>query len=186
MPMTRDQRIELLKLAREAKAKKKLERDAEKPAVKRGRKAKEVTIEEPMESVVEEPVVEEITVVEQPKVEAEPEPEADDFDLVIQPVEKKTRAKKVKEPVRSLELNNDVDVEDDVMVEEIVEIRKKPKKKIIKKIIYESDSDDDVEEVVVENKPKKAAAAKVKKVAKPVPLEAPKEPKVKSFSFFNC
>ena len=44
---------------------------------------------------------------------------------------------------------------------------------------------DEVEEVVVENKPKKAAA-KVKKVAKPVPLEAPKDPEVKGFNFFNC
>jgi len=177
--MTRDQRIELLKLAREAKAKKKLERDAEKPVVKRGRKKKEEVeiVEEPMEVVVE----------------PEPEPEADDFDIVIQPVvepKKKlaARSKKsaVKEPVRSLELNNDVDVEDDVMVEEIVEVRKKPKKKIVKKIIYESDSEDEVEEVVVQSKPKKSAV-KVKKVAKPVPLEAPKEVEVKpSFSFFNC
>ncbi len=92
---------------------------------------------------------------------------------------------KRQEPVRSLELNNDIDVEDDVMVEEIVEVRKKPKKKIVKKIIYESDSEDEVEEVVVQNKPKKAAA-KVKKVAKPVPLEAPKDPEVKGFNFFNC
>ena len=181
MTMTREQRLELLKLAREAKAKKKEERDAgggDKPVVKRSRKPKEVAIEEPMEAVVEEP--------EQMEVE----PEADDFDIVIQPAEKKklaARSKKsaVKEPVKTLELNNDIDVEDDVMVEEIVEIRKKPKKKIVKKIIYESDSADEVEEVVVQNKPKKAAA-KVKKVTKPVPLEAPKEPEVKGFNFFNC
>jgi hypothetical protein len=180
MPMTREQRIELLKLAREAKAKKKLERDAgggDKPVAKRSTKKKK-DVEEPMEAVVEEP--------EQMEVE----PEADDFDIVIQPAEKKklaARSKKsaVKEPVKTLELNNDIDVEDDVMVEEIVEIRKKPKKKIVKKIIYESDSADEVEEVVVQNKPKKAAA-KVKKVTKPVPLEAPKEPEVKGFNFFNC
>jgi hypothetical protein len=179
--MTREQRIELLKLAREAKAKKKLERDSDggdKPVVKRSRKPKLSSDIEPMEAVVE-----------QPEPEPEPEPEDDDFDIVIQPTQKKTRAKKLsspKEPVRSLELNNDVDVEDDVMVEEIIEVRKKPKKKIVKKIIYESDSEDEVEEVVVENKPKKAAAAKVKKVTKPVPLHAPKEPEVKAFSFFNC
>ena len=41
MPMTKEQRIELLKLAREAKAKKKVERDEAKPEVKRGRKKKE-------------------------------------------------------------------------------------------------------------------------------------------------
>ena len=178
MPMTREQRLELLKLAREAKAKKKLERDAggDKPVVKRSRKPKEVAIEEPMEPVVEEPEV------EPEPVESEPE--------IVEPVKKPraARSKKavVKEPVKTLELNNDIDVEDDVMVEEIVEIRKKPKKKIVKKIIYESCSEDEVEEVVVQNKPKKAAA-KVKKIAKPVPLEAPKEVEVKpSFSFFNC
>ena len=174
MPMTREQRLELLKLAREAKAKKKLEKDAEKPVVKRGRKKKDV--EEPMEAVVEVP--------EQMEVEPVPEPEADDIDIVIQPVEKKTRAKKPpKEPVRSLELEMPDD-EPEIIYE--TEIRKKPKKKIVKKIIYESDSEDDVEEVVVENKPKKASVAKVKKVAKPVPLEAPKEPDVKGFNFFNC
>ena len=175
MPMTREQRIELLALAREAKAKKKLERDADKPVAKRGRKPKEVSIEEPMEAVVE-----------QPEPEPEPEPEDDDFDIVIQPTQKKTRAKKLsspKEPVRSLELEMPAD-EPDIIYE--TEIRKKPKKKIVKKIIYESDSEDDIEEVVVENKPKKAAAAKVKKVTKPVPLHAPKEPEVKAFSFFNC
>jgi hypothetical protein len=128
-----------------------------------------------MEAVVEEPEV------EPEPVESEPE--------IVEPVKKPraARSKKApKEPVKTLELNNDIDVEDDVMVEEIVEIRKKPKKKIVKKIIYESDSADEVEEVVVENKPKKATA-KVKKIAKPVPLEAPKEVEVKpSFSFFNC
>ena len=178
MPMTREQRIELLKLARDAKAKKKLERDAgggDKPVAKRSTKKKK-DVEEPMEAVVEEP--------EQMEVEPEAEPEP-----VVEPKKKlAARSKKsaVKEPVKTLELNNDIDVEDDVMVEEIVEIRKKPKKKIVKKIIYESDSADEVEEVVVQSKPKKAPAAKVKKIAKPVPLEAPKEPEVKGFNFFNC
>lgn len=174
MPMTREERLELLKLAREAKAKKKLERDSgggDKPVVKRSRKKKEVAIEEPMEAVVEEPEV------EPEPVESEPE--------IVEPV-KKPRAKKApKEPVRSLELEMPDD-EPEIIYE--TEIRKKPKKKIVKKIIYESDSEDDVEEVVVESKTKKAVA-KVKKVAKPVPLEAPKEPEVpqvKGFNFFNC
>ena len=181
MPMTREERLELLKLAREAKAKKKLERDSDggdKPVVKRSRKPKLSSDIEPMEAVVEDPVVEEVA----EPIESEPE--------IVEPVKKPraARSKKApKEPVRSLELNNNIDVEDDVMVEEIVEVRKKPKKKVIKKIIYESCSEDEVEEVVVENKPKKVSAAKVKKIAKPVPLEAPKEVEVKpSFSFFNC
>lgn len=179
MPMTREERIELLKLAREAKAKKKLERDAEKEPVKRGRKKKEEVevVDEPME--VEAETVKEDT----------NDIDINDDDFVIEPVKKPkgNRVKKEKEPVRTLELNNEVDVEDDIMVEEVVEIRKKPKKKVVKKIIYESDSEDEVEEVVIQkNKPKKEPTAKVKKVAKPVPLEAPKEPEVKSINFFNC
>lgn len=178
MPMTREERCELLKLAREAKAKKKLERDADKEPVKRGRKKKAEVVDEPME--VEAETVKEDT----------DDIDMNDDDFVIEPVKKpkSNRVKKEKEPVRTLELNNEVDVEDDIMVEEVVEIRKKPKKKVVKKIIYESDSEDEVEEVVVQNnKPKKEPTAKVKKVAKPVPLEQPKEPEVKpQFSFFNC
>jgi hypothetical protein len=176
MVMSKEQRCELLQLAREAKAKKKLERDADKPVVKRGRKKKEEVevVDEPME-VEAETVINDDTI---------------DDDFVIEPIKKtKPKVKKEKEPVRSLDLNNDVDVDDNnTIIEEIVEIRKKPKKKIVKKIIYESDSEDEVEEVVIQkNKPKKETAAKVKKVAKPVPLEAPKEVEVKpQFSFFNC
>ena len=84
MPMTREERLELLKLAREAKAKKKLERDSDggdKPVVKRSRKKKDVAIEEPMEAVVEEPEVEEVA----EPVESEPE--------IVEPV-KKTSCKK--------------------------------------------------------------------------------------------
>ena len=173
MPMTREERCELLKLAREAKAQKKLERDADKPVVKRGRKKKVEVVDEPM-------------VVDEPEPVKEDTNDIDiDIDIDIEPI-KKPKAKKAKEPVRTLELNNDVDVEDDIMVEEVIEVRKKPKKKIIKKIIYESDSEDEVQEVVVQNKPKKEPAAKVKKIAKPVPLEQPKEPEVKSINFFNC
>lgn len=179
MTMTREQRIELLKLAREAKAKKKLERDSgggDKPVVKRSRKPKEVAIEEPMEAVVEEPEVEEVV----EPVESEPE--------IVEPVKKPraARSKKsaVKEPVKTLELEMPDD-EPEIIYE--TEIRKKPKKKIVKKIIYESDSSDDVEEVIVEKPKRASAAAKAKKVAKPVPLEAPKEVEVKpQFSFFNC
>ena len=182
MVMSREQRLELLQLARQAKAKKKAQRDAEKDAnkepVKRGRKKK----------------VEVVDVVDEP-MEVEPEPvindDTNDDNFDIEPIKKTkpkgNRVKKEKEPVRSLDLNNDVDVDDNnTIIEEIVEIRKKPKKKIVKKIIYESDSEDEVQEVVVQNKPKKEPAAKVKKIAKPVPLEQPKEPEVKSINFFNC
>ena len=157
--MTREQRCELLALAREAKAAKKLERDADKPILKRGRKPKQEA------EVIEEPVVEKPEPVVE---ESEPEPE---------PV-KKPRAKKAKETERSLVLEMPDD-EPEIIYE--TEYRKRPKKKIVKKIIYEDDSDDEVEEVIIDNRKKKSIQkpAQVKKILEPVPLEAPKEPDVK-------
>ena len=56
MVMTKEERVELLKLAREAKAKKKIERDAEKPKPVMGRPRK-TKVEAPVEDTpVEEPV----------------------------------------------------------------------------------------------------------------------------------
>jgi hypothetical protein len=175
--LTKEQRIELLKLAREAKAKKKIERDGAKPVVKRGRKKKEdISVKEDInpEPVVEEPVVEE-PVVEEPVVE--------------DPV-KKPKPKKIKDPVNTLTLEMPDD-QPDIIYE--TEIRKKPKKKIIKKIIYEDDSDDEIEEVIVDNRKKKT----VKEVKKPVKLNEnkneniitepePVKEKVCPFNFFNC
>ena len=60
--MTKEERVELLKLAREAKAKKKIERDAEKPKPVMGRPRKtkvEAPVEAPVEATVEDTPVEE-------------------------------------------------------------------------------------------------------------------------------
>jgi len=175
--MTKEQRIELLKLAREAKAKKKVERDEAKPEVKRGRKKKEVIVEpdinpdpvEEQEKVVEDNVVEDNVVVEE---------------QVKDPVKK---PKKVKEPVNTLTLEMPDD-QPDVIYE--TEIRRRPKKKIVKRIVYEDDSDDSIEEVIVDNRKKKS---EVKKTVKPVKLnEIEKQPepdpvkKESLFNFFNC
>ena len=175
--LTKEQRIELLKLAREDKAKKKIERDEAKPVVKRGRKKKTEDIIEPdinpdpveeQEKVVEDNVVEDNVVVEE---------------QVKDPVKK---PKKIKDPVNTLTLEMPDD-QPDIIYE--TEIRKKPKKKIIKKIIYEDDSDDEIEEVIVDNRKKKT----VKEVKKPVKLnEIEKQPepdpvkKESLFNFFNC
>ena len=177
MPMTKEQRIELLKLAREAKAKKKVERDEAKPEVKRGRKKKEdISVKEDInpDPVVEEPVVEE-PVVEEPVVE--------------DPV-KKVKPKKIKENVNTLTLEMPDD-QPDVIYE--TEIRKKPKKKIIKRIVYEDNSDDEIEEEIIDNRKKKS---EVKKTVKPVKLNENKneniirepEPVKKEplLNFFNC
>ena len=67
--------------------------------------------------------------------------------------------------------------------------KKRPKKKILRKIIYEESTDDEIEEVVVDNRKKQPVQkpAKVKQIAKPVQLSAPKEPEVRpAFNFFNC
>ena len=166
--MTKEERIELLKLARQAKLNKKLERDEAKPEVKRGRKKKEVVEPEP------EP---------EPEVIADPEPVVEDPEPVVK--KPKPKSKKTKEPVNTLTLEMPDD-QPDVIYE--TEIRKKPKKKIIKKIIYEDDSDDSVEEVIVDNRKKKASVKEVKKVIKENQIEALPEQKdnKNSFSFFNC
>ena len=170
MPMTKEERIELLKLARQAKLNKKLERDEAKPEVKRGRKKKEV---------VEPEVIAEPEVIPEPEQEviAEQEPVVED------PV-KKPKSKKTKEPVNTLSLEMPDD-QPDVIYE--TEIRKKPKKKIIKKIIYEDDSDDSIEEQIIDNR-KKKPVKEVKKVIKENQIEALPEQKdnKNSFSFFNC
>ena len=177
MPMTKEQRIELLKLAREAKAKKKVERDEAKPEVKRGRKKKEV-IAEP--DINPEPVEEQEKVVED-NVVAEPVIEEEVKDPV-----KKVKSKKIKEPVNTLTLELPTE-QPDVIYE--TEIRRRPKKKIVKRIVYEDDSDDSIEEEIIDNRKKKT----VKEVKKPVKLnEIEKQPepdpvkKESLFNFFNC
>ena len=178
MPMTKEQRCELLKLAREAKAKKKIVRDEAKPVVKRGRKKKEDIKEsdinpdpvEEQEKVVEDNVVEDNVVVEDPV--------------------KKVKPKKIKENVNTLTLEMPDD-QPDVIYE--TEIRRRPKKKIIKRIVYEDNSDDEIEEEIIDNRKKKS---EVKKTVKPVKLNENKneniirepEPVKKEplLNFFNC
>ena len=178
MPMTREERCELLKLAREAKIKKKIERDEAKPVVKRGRKKKTEDIIEP--DINPDPVEEQEKVVEDNVVED---------NVVVEDPVKKVKPKKIKEPVNTLTLEMPDD-QPDVIYE--TEIRKKPKKKIIKRIVYEDDSDDSIEEVIVDNRKKKT----VKEVKKPVKLNENKneniitEPesvkKEPLLNFFNC
>ena len=67
MVMTKEQRVELLKLAREAKAKKKQERDAEKPKPVMGRPKKQ---KEPVEDTFEPPV-EEPMELDEPKMKVD-------------------------------------------------------------------------------------------------------------------
>ena len=177
MTMTKEQRCELLKLAREAKAKKKIVRDEAKPVVKRGRKKKTEDIIEP--DINPDPVEEQEKVVEDNVVED---------NVVVEDPVKKVKPKKIKEPVNTLTLEMPDD-QPDVIYE--TEIRKKPKKKIIKRIVYEDNSDDEIEEEIIDNRKKKS---EVKKTVKPVKLNENEniitepEPvkKESSFNFFNC
>jgi len=176
MTMTKEQRCELLKLAREAKAKKKIVRDEAKPVVKRGRKKKTEDIIEP--DINPDPVEEQEKVVEDNVVED---------NVVVEDPVKKVKPKKIKEPVNTLTLEMPDD-QPDVIYE--TEIRRRPKKKIVKKIIYEDNSDDEIEEEIIDNRKKKS---EVKKIVKPVKLnEIEKQPepdpvkKESPFNFFNC
>lgn len=191
MVMTKEQRVELLKLAREAKAKKKQERDAEKPKAVMGRPKKQ---KEPVEDTFEPPV-EEPMEVDEPKMKVDD----DEIDNILdkgkyEPKRRlrdrgrslELRLKEKEEPKRPPKVQMKED--DDEEVQEEIIYKKKPKKKILRKIIYEESTDDEVEEVVIDNRKKKPIEkpAKVKEVTKPVPLNAqPKEPEVKSFNFFR-
>ena len=161
MPLTKEQRIELLAKAREAK------------------KAKAATAKGDMTAAPK---------AKTKKVDIQPEPEPnvqDDFEP--EPVKKVRKPRAKKEPVKTLNLNDEPkvddvnDISDDTIIEEVVEVRKKPKKKIVKKIVYESNSDDEIEEVVeIKTKPKKEP--------KPVNLQKPREvdltQSTPSFNFF--
>jgi len=137
-------------LAREAKAKKAKERkdSGEEPVKKtRAKKAVPPTSSPPNE-----------------EMETIAENSDNSFDdMVMTPytlVPKPKATKSVKTPTRALNLNiekEESNIDEEVITEEIVEVRKKPKKKVVKKIVYESNSEDEIEERVVEKKPKKKA-----------------------------
>lgn len=147
MVMTHEKRLELLKLAREAKTKKRTE------AVS---KIKQKAEPEKVVVPVVEPVVEP---VEDKAVKKTRKPRA-----------KKEEVKTLTiEPEPEIQENNPDDITDDVIVEYTQEIRKKPKKRVIKKIVYVSDSDDEVEEQILKSKPKKSIQSIKEKVVKTKP-----------------
>lgn len=162
--MTKEDRIELLKLAREAKKAKSEQRKAMLPPVVKGRPRK---IKEQEPEQLEQDV-------EKLKI-----PDDDVDELLKEPVKVK------KEPKKSLVLDIP---EPEVVYEEV--IKKKPKKKIVRKIIYEDDSEDEVEEEVIDKRTKNKQTIEPKKVIKPQSPSPPPEPKQtempKSYlGFFN-
>jgi len=162
MPMTTEERIELLKKAREKKAMIKAEMDAQKPTPVKGR-PKKVKEEEPKTLDLVEKEIDEI-------IEKEEE---------IKPVEKPKKVIPVKQE------DDDADVEEQIVYEKIP----KKKKKIVRKIIRQVESsDDDVEEeIIYERAPKKTIQARPHQVERPRPQTPPRQVEVEPVRnpFFN-
>jgi len=171
MPLSTEQRIELLKKAREAKARKKAEADALKPVPVRGRPAKKN--EEKTLNLVEDNKVndEEIdAIIDEPVREP-----------VREPVKVPKRTLKTKKPQSEIE-------EEPEIVEEIeVKKIKKPKKRIVRKIIKEqydsSSTEEEYEEVIYQAPKHRPRVAQSKPVEKPPELPAPREPEVRKSGF---
>ena len=170
MAMTHEERLELLKIAREAKAKKRTERLNNEPPKSKGRPKK---IQEPVEEVVEE-------LVEEP---------------VEEPPKRKSSKKVLNAPERSLTLpvdkvnvDDDTKVVQDVITEYQTEVVKKPKRRIVKKIVYESNSDDEVVEEIEykkSDKPKKIVKKDAPKQAQKEIISKEKSPTSIANMFFN-
>lgn len=164
MPLSTEQRIELLKKAREAKAKKKEERDAQKPTPVKGRPKKEVKktldITEPAE--IEKEIDEIIENVE---------------DKIISNIPKRTSKKTnvVPEPEAT-------EVEPEIIEEVETRKIKKPKRRIVRKIIkeqYDSETTEEEIEEVIYKPPKHKSKARVKEIEPPRPPTPPREPEIR-------
>ena len=168
MPMSMEQRLEVLKKAREAKAaKKKLS-------------SPETAEEEPVETPVEKPVK---------KTRAKKEPvktldltedthEVKDYeinDMLMPSKQEVEEIKKIKETGNPKKVKIEPEPEPEVEVEVIYEKAPKKKKKIVRKIIQESSDDEPDVEIVYEKKPK-AKAKKEKAAPPPKDIPAPANP----------
>ena len=168
MPMTTEERIELLKKARERKAEIKKELDARKPPSVKGRPTKK-----PVEETKTLDLVDEIIEEDQPPI----------------PILKKDKPQVVK-AAKATQETQETQVESDEEVEEQIIYEKpkqKKKKKIVRKIIrqVESSSDEEIEEqIIYEKSSKRTQQAKPALVEKPVPQTPPREPAVRN-PFFN-
>ena len=168
MPLTTEQRIELLKKAREAKARKKAETDALKPTPVKGRPKKEVkkTLD------ITEPVVE----VPDEELEEIIKPSNQE----VEEVEKiKNIGNPSKRTIKTKKLQSEIEEEEPEIVEE-VEVRKikKPKRRIVRKIIkeqYDSETTEEEIEEVIYKPPKHKSKAKVKDIEMPIEQIQPRE-----------
>jgi hypothetical protein len=167
MTMTTEQRIELLKKARERKAEIKKELDARKPPSVRGRPTKK-----PVEETKTLDLVDEIIEEDQPPIP------------ILNKAAKAAKAAKVTQETQETQEESDEEVEEQIIYEKP---KQKKKKKIVRKIIrqVESSSDEEVEEqIIYEKATKRTQQARPALVEKPVPQTPPREPAVRN-PFFN-
>ena len=148
MPLTYEERVEVLKKARAIKAEKALAKKAENNEVK--------------------PVTPEVTPEEKPQIPEEKP--------VI--TKKTKNKKKDVTPTKTLTIKEEPvkeepDKTEEIITEEIIEVRRKPKKKVVKKIIYESNSED---EIIEEIEVKEKKPVKPVKSVKPVKQEKQNNP----------
>ena len=165
--MTVDERIELLKKARERKAEIKKELDARKPPSVRGRPTKK-PVEEPKTLDLVDEIIEE----DQPPIP------------ILNKAAKAAKAAKVTQVTQETQEESDEEVEEQIIYEKP---KQKKKKKIVRKIIrqVESSSDEEVEEqIIYEKATKRTQQARPALVEKPVPQTPPREPAVRN-PFFN-
>lgn len=167
--MSKEERIELLKRAREAKAQKKSELDAKKPVAVKGRPKKkdEARTLDIVEDVLNE-----------------------DTEEVAEEITEEVVVEKPKPKIRKPKLQSSIDNEPDVIEKEIIEKIKKPKRRILRKIIkqeYDSEDTEEEYEEVVYKPPKRTQNVKPVKLSQPEELPRPKEVEIKKVSnpFFN-
>ena len=134
MPLTKEERIELLEKARAVKASKKAERDANKIPPKKGRPPKKEINTLNLDDVADETNVEEL---------------AEDI--------KNMEVKQVEEPTIETELPQQNKEEDNVEIVEEVVKKPKKKKKIIRRYIEPSSSEEEIVEEYIKKKPKPKA-----------------------------
>lgn len=166
MPMSMEQRLEVLKKAREAKAAKKKisspETDEEKPVEKPVKKTR--AKKEPVKT---------LDLTEDPYEIKDNEIN----DMLMPSKQEVEEIKKIKETgnPKKVKIEPEPEPEPEVEVEIVYEKAPKKKKKIIKKVIQESSDDEPEVEIVYEKKPK-AKAKKEKAPPPPKDIPAPANP----------
>ncbi len=165
MPMSMEQRLEVLKKAREAKAAKKKESSpmpeeeaVEKPADKPVKKTR--AKKEPVKSL---DLTEDIHEIKDNEIN----------DMLMPSKQEVEEIKKIKETGNPKKVK--IEPEPEVEVEIVYEKAPKKKKKIVRKIIQESSDDEPDVEIVYERKPK-ARAKKEKAPPPPKDIPAPANP----------